>query len=58
MVMNGLTEAFQDPSTPGLDNVKARMAQHLHGVVGPNIDVEEMPGIQHLGTVGDIYASF
>ena len=58
LVMNVLTEALQDPSTPGLDNVKARMTQHLHGIVGPNIDVEKMPDIQHVGAVDDFYASF
>ena len=40
LAMHALTEALQVPSTPGLDNAKARMAQHLHGIVGMNIDVE------------------
>ena len=58
LIMNLLSEALQDPSTPGLTDVKARMAKLLHAKVGPGIDVHELPDVQHLGTVDDFYASF
>ena len=58
LIMNLLSEALQDPSTPGLSDVKARMAKLLHAKVGPGIDVHELPDVQHLGTVDDFYASF
>ena len=58
LVMNVFSEALQDPSTPGLDSVKARMTEHLRGQVGPGIEIEELPDLQLLGTVDDFYASF
>ena len=58
LIMNLLSEALQDPSTPGLSDVKACMAKLLHAKVGPGIDVHELPDAHHLGTVDDFYASF
>ena len=58
LVMNLLTTALQDPKTPGLGQVKARMTQHLRAKVGTGIVVEELPDLQHFGSVDDFYASF
>jgi hypothetical protein len=58
LVMATLSEALQDPGTPGLGSVKARMTEHLRAKVGPGIAVEDLPDLHFLGVVDDFYASF
>jgi len=58
LVANVLSDALQEPTTPGLSTVTARLAEQLRAKVGPHIDVQELPDLQHIGTVDDFYASF
>ena len=58
LVMSVLTEALQDPGTPGLTTVRRKMQELLLSKVGEDIDVGELPDLQHLGEVDDFYASF
>ena len=58
LVMNVLTDALRDPSTPGLPSLRKHLSELLHRKVGPDVDVQELPDLQHLGTVDDFYVSF
>ena len=58
LVMTLLSEALQDPNTPGLGTAKARMTEHLRSKVGPGIAGDELPDLQNLGVADDFYASF
>ena len=58
LVMAVLTETLQDPATPGLTTLRSKMEELLLSKVGEDIDVGEIPDLQHLGEVDDFYASF
>ena len=58
LVMNALMEILQDLATPGLTTVRSKMEELFRSKVGEDVDVGELPDLQHLGEVDDVYVSF